>query len=73
MLQRHDKDLYSLFHQLLPVVTEEQVVVRDAIAHWIIGAHHVQQRGKQRQSMSREKDMKTGLGNQVHLCAEFTL
>lgn len=67
MLQRHNEDLHSLLHQLLPVVREEQVVVRDAITHWIIGTHHIQQRGEQRQSMSRDKQMKTVLANCVHL------
>lgn len=56
MLQRHDEDLHSLLHQLLPVVREEQVVVRDAVTHWIVGTHHVQQRGEQRQSVSGDKD-----------------
>lgn len=54
VLQRHDEDLNGLLHQLLPVVREEQVVVWDAIAHWIVGAHHVQQRGEQRQGVSAE-------------------
>lgn len=71
MLQRHNEDLYSLLHQLLPVVREEQVVVRDAIAHRIIGAHHIQQRGEQRQSMSRDKDTKTMLVNRVDLWVPF--
>lgn len=57
VLQRHDEDLNSLLHQLLPVVREEQVVVRDAVAHWIIGTHHIQQGGEQRKSVSRDKDM----------------
>ncbi len=61
MLQCHNEDLHSLLHQLLPVVREEQVVVGDAVAHWIVGTHHIQQRGEQRQSMSREKDMETVL------------
>lgn len=54
VLQRHDEDLYGLLHQLLPVVREEQVVVRDAVAHRIVGAHHVQQGGEQRQGVSAE-------------------
>lgn len=55
MLQSHDEDLHSLLHQLLPVVREEQVVVRDAVAHRIICAHHIQQRGEQRQSVSGDE------------------
>lgn len=58
MLQRHNEDLYGLLHQLLPVVREEQMVVRDAVAHRIIGTHHVEQRGEQGQGMSRDKDIK---------------
>lgn len=73
MLQRHNEDLYSLLHQLLPVVREEQVVVRDAVAHWIIGTHHIQQRGEQRQRMSRDKDMETMLASRVHMRVEFSL
>ena len=65
MLQRHNEDLHSLLHQLLAVVGEEQVVVRDAVAHWIIGAHHVQQRGEERQSVSADKDEKAMLENHV--------
>lgn len=61
VLERHNEDLYRLLHQLLPVVREEQVVVRDAEAHWIIGAHHIQQRREQRQSMSTDQDMETML------------
>ncbi len=61
MLQCHNEDLHSLLHQLLPVVGEEQVIVRDAVAHRIIGAHHIQQRGEQRQSMSTDKVKKTVL------------
>lgn len=57
ILQRHNKDLDGLLHELLPVVREEQVVVWDTVAHRIIGTHHIQQRGEQRQSMSRDKDM----------------
>lgn len=68
MLQCHNKNLHSLLHQLLPVVREEQVVVRDAVAHWIIGAHHVQQRGEQRQRVSGHKDVRTMLTSHVHVC-----
>lgn len=70
MLQCHNKNLYSLLHQLLPVVREEQVVVRDAVAHWIIGAHHVQQRGEQRQCVSGDKDVRTVFASHVHVCVE---
>lgn len=52
VLKCRNKDLCSLFHQLLPVVREEQVVVGDTVAHWVIGTHHVQQGGEQRQRMS---------------------
>lgn len=58
MLQRHDEDLHCLLHELLPVVGEEQVVVWDAVAHWVIGTHHIQQRGEQRKSMSRGGNVK---------------
>lgn len=61
MLQCHNEDLHSLLHQLLPVVSKEQVVVWDAVAHWIVGTYHIQQRGEQRQSMSGEKDNKSSL------------
>lgn len=67
VLQCHNKDLHSLLHQLLPVVREEQVVVRDAVAHWIISTHHVQQRGEQRQSMSGDKNTETMSANHLHL------
>lgn len=59
MLQCDNQDLYSLLHQLLPVVSEQQVVIRDAVAYWIVGTHHIQQRGEQRQRMSAGKDMRT--------------
>lgn len=52
MLQSHDEDLHCLLHQLLPVVGEEQVVVGDAVAHRVVGTHHIQQRGEQRQRVS---------------------
>lgn len=52
VLQRHDEDLDRLLHQLLPVVGEEQVVVRDAVAHRVVGAHHVEQGGEERQGVS---------------------
>lgn len=52
VLQAHDEDLHRLLHQLLPVVGEEQVVVRDAVAHRVVGTHHIQQRGEQRQRVS---------------------
>lgn len=55
VLKWHNEDLYSLFHQLLPVVSKEQMVVWDAVAHWIVGTHHIQQRGEQRKSMSRKE------------------
>lgn len=55
VLQRHDEDLHRLLHQLLPVVGEEQVVVRDAVAHRVVGAHHIQQRGEQRQGVSAHR------------------
>lgn len=42
MLQSDNEDLHRLLHQLLPVVREEQVVVRDAVAHRIVGTHHIQ-------------------------------
>lgn len=67
MLQGHNEDLHSLLHQLLPVVRKEQVVVRDAVAHWIIGAHHIQQRCEQGQSMSKHKGMRTKLVEHVLL------
>lgn len=41
VLQSHDEDLHGLLHQLLPVVREEQVVVGDAVAHRVVGAHHI--------------------------------
>lgn len=41
MLQCHNENLYRLLHKLLPVVREEQVVVRDAVAHGIIGTDHI--------------------------------
>lgn len=68
MFQCHNKNLHSLLHQLLSVVREEQVVVWDAVAHWIIGAHHVQQRGEQRQRMSGDKDVWTMFTSHVHVC-----
>lgn len=52
VLQRHDEDLNRLLHQLLAVVGKEQVVVRDAVAHRVVGTHHVQQGGEQRQRVS---------------------
>lgn len=57
VLQRHDEDLNGLLHQLLPVVGEEQVVVRDAVAHRVVGAHHVQQGGEQRKGVSAESTL----------------
>lgn len=51
VLQGDDEDLQGLLHQLLPVVREKEVVVGNAVAHWVIGAHHIDQRGKQRQGM----------------------
>lgn len=52
VLQSHDENLHRLLHQLLPVVREEQVVVGDAVAHRVIGTHHIQQRGEERQRVS---------------------
>lgn len=52
MLQGDDKDLDGLLHQLLPVVREQQVVVRDAVPHRVVGTHHVEQGGEERQGMS---------------------
>lgn len=52
MLQGYDKDLERLLHQLLPVVGEQEVVVGDPVAHRVVGTHHVEQRGEQRQRMS---------------------
>lgn len=52
VLQRHDEDLYGLLHQLLSVVGEQQMVVGDPVAHWVVGTHHVEQRGEQRQGVS---------------------
>lgn len=52
VLQGDDKDLDRLLHQLLPVVGEQQVVVRDAVPHRVVGTHHVEQGGEQRQGMS---------------------
>ena len=51
VLQGDDEDLHGLLHQLLPVVGEEQVIVRDAIAHRVVGTHHVYQGGEERQGM----------------------
>lgn len=59
VLQGHDEDLHRLLHQLLPVVREEQVVVGDAVAHRVVGAHHIQQRGEQRQRVSARGDSET--------------
>lgn len=55
MLQGHYEDLYGLLHQLLTVVGEEQVVVGDPVTHRVISAHHVQQGGEERQSVSVRK------------------
>lgn len=55
MLQGHYEDLHSLLHQLLTVVGEEQVVVGDPVTHRVISAHHVQQGGEERQSVSLRK------------------
>lgn len=52
VLQSHDENLHRLLHQLLPVVREEQVVVGDAVAHRVVGAHHIQQGGEERQRVS---------------------
>lgn len=68
MLQCHNENLHSLLYQLLPVVSKQQVVVWDAVAHWVIGTYHIQQRGEQRQSMSREKDVNSTLVNYVGFC-----
>lgn len=59
VLQGHDEDLHRLLYQLLPVVREEQVVVGDAVAHRVVGAHHIQQRGEQRQRVSARGDSET--------------
>jgi len=52
VLQGDNKDLERLLHQLLPVVGEQQVVVREAVAHRVVGTHHVEQGGEQGQGMS---------------------
>lgn len=52
VLQGDDKDLDGLLHQLLPVVWEQQVVVRDAVAHGVVGTNHIEQGGEQRQGVS---------------------
>lgn len=52
VLQSHDENLNRLLHQLLPVVREEQVVVGDAVAHRVVGAHHIEQGGEERQRVS---------------------
>lgn len=52
MLQGDDEDLHGLLHQLLPVVGEQQVVVGDAVAHGVVGAHHVEQGGEEGQGVS---------------------
>jgi len=57
VLQAHDEDLHGLLHQLLPVVGEQQVVVGDPVAHRVVSAYHVQQRGEERQSVpERERE-----------------
>jgi len=52
VLQRHHQDLHGHLHEPLPLVREEQVVVGDAVAHGVVGTHHVEQGGEQGQGVS---------------------
>lgn len=71
MLQGDNKDLDRMHHQLLPLVGEQQVVVREAVSDGVIGAHHVEQRGEQREGMSREKQRGRGVEvGQSHVSGE---
>lgn len=40
-----------MLHQLLTGVGEEHVVVGDAIAHRVVGAHHIEEGGEEGQGM----------------------
>ncbi len=77
VFQGDDKDLDRLLHQLLPVVGEQQVVVRDAVPHRVIGTHHVEQRCEQRQGMSGREAVKDGSRSVatvylLYICTEWS-
>lgn len=65
LLQGDDEDLDRLLHQQLPLVGEQQVVVREAVADGVVRTHHVEQGGEERQGVS--EGSKTGRGQNVYL------
>lgn len=65
LLKGDDEDLDRLLHQQLPLVGEQQVVVGEAVADGVVGAHHVEQGGEERQGVSERS--KTGGGQNVYL------
>ena len=67
MLQSDDEDLDGVLHQLLPVVGDQQVVVGDAVAHRVVGTHHVEQGGEERQGVSEREEVGGGAGAETEV------